>query len=273
MRPCSDIIHGAVSDPSKVGVLCKAVTIHWSRVHPPVSVQKVPDTFFFRVAKSVVLCILSLHFCLTDSSTGFRCDLPFYRRPRPLIVWCRLNRCLTIFCFTSLRWPYSHAKQKEQYLGFFCPPSTGASWHATLQNTLGSTHSHTHTLSLNRHTHRQETSEYLLWCPHTPPTPSSHSTLFSPGPVLPTLPNLLLLLSAHRLPLLPSPPPPPPLSTMSPVGGVTSGLCGGLLTTGPDNQCVCKCRCVIFKSLFMVRVLKEDIFMVIVAGLFYYIFM
>lgn len=30
---------------------------------------------------------------------------------------------------------------------------------------------------------------------------------------------------------------------------------------------------VIFKSLFMVRVLKGDIFMVIVAGLFYYIFM
>lgn len=60
---------------------------------------------------------------------------------------------------------------------------------------------------------------------------------------------------------------------MSPVGGVMSGLYGGLLMTGPDNQRVCKCHCVIFKSLFMVRVLKEDIFMVIVAGLFYYIFM
>lgn len=60
---------------------------------------------------------------------------------------------------------------------------------------------------------------------------------------------------------------------MSPVGGVLSGFCGGLLLTGPDNQRVCKCQCVIFKSLFMVRVLKEDIFMVIVAGLFYYIFM
>jgi len=52
-----------------------------------------------------------------------------------------------------------------------------------------------------------------------------------------------------------------------------SFFCGGLLTTGPDNQRVCKCQCVIFNSLFMVRVIKEDIFMVIVAGLFYYTFM
>lgn len=74
---------------------------------------------------------------------------------------------------------------------------------------------------------------------------------------------------APTTPLLPPSPPP----NMSPVGGVMSGFCGGLLMTGPDNQRVCKCQCVIFKSLFMVRVLKEDIFMVIVAGLFYYIFM
>lgn len=63
-------------------------------------------------------------------------------------------------------------------------------------------------------------------------------------------------------------------------------FCGGLFLTGPDNQRVCNCQCVIFFSLlfifflfflvlfcFMVRILKEDIFMVIVAGLFYYIFM
>lgn len=104
---------------------------------------------------------------------------------------------------------------------------------------------------------------------------SSHTTHtfitpnpFSPGPVLPAITQ------SHAVPEHPPPPsvPPPPPNT-SPVGGVMSGFCGGLLMTGPDNQRVCKCRCVIFKSLFMVRVLKEDIFMVIVAGLFYYIFM
>lgn len=42
--------------------------------------------------------------------------------------------------------------------------------------------------------------------------------------------------------------------------------------TGPDNQRVCKCQCVISNICFMVRILKEDIFMVIVAGLFYYIY-
>lgn len=102
---------------------------------------------------------------------------------------------------------------------------------------------------------------------------SSHTTHTSPGPVLRAFNPLLdplPYLSTHRPPL---PLPPPSPSNMSPVGGVMSGFCGGLLMTGPDNQRVCKCQCVIFKSLFMVRVLKEDIFMVIVAGLFYYIFM
>lgn len=96
---------------------------------------------------------------------------------------------------------------------------------------------------------------------------SSHAThtVISPGPVLPTI---------TQPPAVPERPPPPsvtPSPNTSPVGGVMSGLCGGLLLTGPDNQRVCKC--VIYQSLFMVRVLKEDIFMVIVAGLFYYIFM
>lgn len=38
---------------------------------------------------------------------------------------------------------------------------------------------------------------------------------------------------------------PPPLS---PVGGVTSGSCGGLLVTGPDNQRVCKCQVCDFQN-------------------------
>ena len=81
----------------------------------------------------------------------------------------------------------------------------------------------------------------------------------------------------------------PPPSVTGLVGGGVGGvwvvcgwcdvrfqfLCSVLHTTGPDNQRVCKCheKSGIFKSLFMVRILKEDIFMVIVAGLFYYIFM
>lgn len=103
---------------------------------------------------------------------------------------------------------------------------------------------------LSHHPHLHTKPRLLTWtcppCDHPIPSCSSSSSSSS------------------------SPPLPP---NTSPVGGVMSGFCGGLLTTGPDNQRVCKCQCVIFKSLFMVRVLKEDIFMVIVAGLFYYIFM
>lgn len=80
------------------------------------------------------------------------------------------------------------------------------------------------------HRHAQETSEHLLWCPHTPPTPSSHLDLSSPR-----LPSPPLFLSA-----------PSPAPNTSPVGGVMSGFCGGLLLTGPDNQRVCKC--VIYQS-------------------------
>lgn len=57
---------------------------------------------------------------------------------------------------------------------------------------------------------------------HTPFTPPS------PGPVL------------RAMTLSPAPPTPTPPPTRS---GVMSGSFGGLLTTGPDNQRVCKPSC------------------------------
>lgn len=68
----------------------------------------------------------------------------------------------------------------------------------------------------------------------TTPEPSS------PGPVLPTITQ------SPAAPEHPPPPSDPPPST-SPLGGVMSGSFSGLLTTGPDNQRVCLCQCVIFK--------------------------
>lgn len=68
----------------------------------------------------------------------------------------------------------------------------------------------------------------------TTPEPSS------PGPVLPTITQ------SPAAPEHPPPPSDPPPST-SPLGGVMSVSFSGLLTTGPDNQHVCLCQCVIFK--------------------------
>ena len=83
-------------------------------------------------------------------------------------------------------------------------------------------------LSINTHTHthaRRKTSEYLLWSPLTPPTPPSrrapsHLDLSSPRPRR----------ASTQSPAVPEHPPsslPPP--NTSPVGGVMSGFCGGLL--------------------------------------------
>lgn len=162
------------------------------------------------------------------------------RKPR-FCSFCLLFLSL----FTSQLTPLSLAcKAKEQCSGFIPMMHGGKQTCKDIQWSLrqcsGLNKSTLTALIADKRIYTQETSEYLLWSPLTPPTTSSHQTL-------------------PHLDLLPTPPfyTPP---HMSPVGGVLSGLYGGLLTTGPDNQRVCKCQCVIFKSLFMVRVLKEDIF-------------
>lgn len=168
-----------------------------------------------------------------------------FKKPR-FCSFCLLFLSL----FTSQLTPLSLAcKAKEQCSGFIPMMHGGKQTCKDIQWSLrqcsGLNKSTLTALIADKRIYTQETSEYLLWSPLTPPTTSSHQTL----------PHLDLLPTPPFYTLHPSPPP-----NMSPVGGVLSGLYGGLLTTGPDNQRVCKCQCVIFKSLFMVRVLKEDIF-------------
>lgn len=199
---------------------------------------------------------------------GRLCKFPWYDKPHLLGVWCQFNHTrITLYqqilrnpgfvlfvSFSSLYLPLSwrhchwHAKQRNNVQDSF-PWCTGVNKHAkyiqwSLRQCSGLNKSTLTALIADKRIYTQETSEYLLWSPLTPPTTSSHQTL----------PHLDLLPTPPFYTLPPSPP------NMSPVGGVLSGLYGGLLTTGPDNQRVCKCQCVIFKSLFMVRVLKEDIF-------------
>lgn len=95
-------------------------------------------------------------------------------------------------------------KAKEQYLWFMSTKHRGK---LTCKNMRSSFRQRSglniYTLSrLSINTHMvQETSEYLLWCPHTPPTPSSHRTPSHLDLSSPRLPNLMLSLSTHRLPL------------------------------------------------------------------------
>lgn len=120
--------------------------------------------------------------------------------------------------------------------------------------------------STHTHTHVQETSDYLLWCPQAPPIPLPHRSPPHLDLSSPQLPNLLLLLSTHRLPLT-------LLPARVPWVVWCQFLSVGCLQQVQTINMFVYVSVWFSNSLFMVRVLKGDIFMVIVAGLFYYIFM
>lgn len=97
-------------------------------------------------------------------------------------------------------------------------------------------------LIADKRIYTQETSEYLLWSPLTPPTTSSHQTL-------------------PQLDLLPTSPfytPPPPTWVQWVV--CCQVYMVGCLRQVQTISVFVNVSVWFFKSLFMVRVLKEDIF-------------
>lgn len=249
MRTCK-MNHVAVSDTSEVRLLF-SFTLSGDKLSLSglCLKNKVPDNVFFRVAKSLVPCIWVYIYAWGTSP------------PSHHLVQVEPVSENVLFCFQepSLRWHYSHAKQTQQHLGH--PSTAGATWHnhsglnshTLLLNKLSLTHTQTHKVP-----HRQEISRVsTVMSSHTTHTfialhPCSHLDLSS----------LRDRISCCSLaPPAPSPLPSPLPPTWAQWVVWRQVLVVGFVTTGPDNQRVCKCQCVWFSNLcLMVRVSKGRYF-------------
>ena len=196
--------------------------------------------YIFRVKQSLVLFqsfipdkfMVSL--CLTKYRSLFNCPLT----TNPTASWCRLKQTIRSIWIYYHYYYYYIIIFYYNTLGFISTKHRGEQTCKYVPSTFrrrSGLHKHNTRSCLSINTHTQEniriSTVISSHTTHTSITPSP----FSPGPVLP-----LLLLPRPRCASTQSPavpehppsslPPPPPLPpNTSPVGGVMSGFCGGLL--------------------------------------------